>query len=370
MDESSGPLHELALAYGVNRIRYPDGMRQKRVDVRDASNPFFQFDNAVCVSCARCVRACEEIQGTNALTMTGRGFSTRPVAGAGPFTDPATAYATSNCVSCGACVKECPTGALTEKTVLELGNPTTVVRTTCAYCGVGCAFDAGVRDGRVVQMVPSDDGPSNLGHACMKGRFGWTYINAEDRIRTPLWREASGWKEISWEAALDRIAQEFSRIKTQYGPDALATISSSRGTNEENYLFGKFMRCVIGTNHIDNCARVCHSATVTGMMETLGTSAATNSIEDIDLRQAHLGDRRESDRIASGRRGQDQAGTPVRRSAYRDRPSSNRTSSFGRSASAASAGHQCGFTEWLGSRDRDRGTHRPHVYEQANGRLG
>src|SRR5512144_235875 len=197
-DGPSGPLHELALAYGVNRIRYPDGTRQKRADVQDASNPFFQFDNAVCVSCARCVRACEEIQATYALTMTGRGFSARPVAGAGAFTNPATAYAASNCVSCGACVKECPTGALTEKTILELGNPTTVVRTTCAYCGVGCTFDAGVRDGRVVQMVPSDDGPSNLGHACMKGRFGWTYINAEDRIRTPLWREGSGWKEISW----------------------------------------------------------------------------------------------------------------------------------------------------------------------------
>lgn len=282
-DESSGPLHELALACGVNRVRYADGAHQKRADVRDDSNPFFVFDNAACISCARCVRACDEIQGTYALTMTERGFSARPVAGAGAFTNPAAAYAASNCVSCGACVKECPTGALTEKTVLEQGKPATFVRTTCAYCGVGCAFDAGVRDGQVVQMLPADDGPSNLGHACMKGRFGWTYINAEDRVRTPLLREGRSWKEISWNEALDRIAQEFSRIKTQDGPDALATISSSRGTNEENYLFGKFMRCVIGTNHIDNCARVCHSATVTGMMETLGTSAATNSIEDIDL---------------------------------------------------------------------------------------
>lgn len=282
-DGSSGPLHELALACGVNRVRYPDGAHQKRADVRDDSNPFFVFDNAACISCARCVRACDETQGTYALTMTGRGFSARPVAGAGAFTNPATAYATSNCVSCGACVKECPTGALTEKTVLEQGKPTTFVRTTCAYCGVGCAFVAGVRDGQVVQMLPADDGPSNLGHACMKGRFGWTYVNAEDRLRTPLLREGSSWKEISWNEALDRIAQKFSHIKTQDGPDALATISSSRGTNEENYLFGKFMRCVIGTNHIDNCARVCHSATVTGMMETLGTSAATNSIEDVDL---------------------------------------------------------------------------------------
>jgi formate dehydrogenase major subunit len=161
-----------------------------------------------------------------------------------------------------------------------------MVRTTCAYCGVGCALDAGVRDGQVVQMIPADDGPSNQGHACMKGRFGWTYNYAPDRLRVPLLRRGNDWEEISWESALDRVAQEFTRIKDASGPDALATISSSRGTNEENYLYGKFMRCVIGTNHIDNCARVCHSATVTGMMETLGASAATNSIQDLD--RAHL----------------------------------------------------------------------------------
>ena len=148
---------------------------------------------------------------------------------------------------------------------------------------VGCTFDAGVRDGRVVSMVPSDDGPSNLGHACMKGRFGWDYIYAKDRLRVPLLRRGDRWLEISWDAAMDRMAQEFSRIKETHGADALATISSSRGTNEENYLFAKFMRCVVGTNHIDNCARVCHSATVTGMMEALGASAATNSIADVDL---------------------------------------------------------------------------------------
>jgi hypothetical protein len=153
-------------------------------------------------------------------------------------------------------------GALTEKTVLEQGVPTGIVRTTCAYCGVGCAFDAAVRDGRVVKMTPADDGPANLGHACMKGRFGWTYNDAPDRLRVPLLRRGNDWEEISWDAALNRVAQEFTRIKDAYGPDALATISSSRGTNEENYLFGKFMRCVIGTNHIDNCARVCHSATL------------------------------------------------------------------------------------------------------------
>jgi len=283
--ETSGPLRELALACGVNTIRYSDGAHQKRTAVRDDSNPFFTFDNAVCISCARCVRACDEIQGTYALTMIGRGFSARPVAGGGLLMGEAAAFATSNCVSCGACVKECPTGALTEKTVLERGAPTRMVRTICAYCGVGCAFDAGVRDGRVVMMMPADDGPSNRGHACMKGRFGWTYQDAPDRLRVPLLRRGNGWEETSWESALDLVAQEFTRIKDKQGPDALATISSSRGTNEENYLFGKFMRCVIGTNHIDNCARVCHSATVTGMMETLGASAATNSIQDLDRAQ-------------------------------------------------------------------------------------
>jgi formate dehydrogenase major subunit len=288
--EMSGPLRELAVACGVDRVRYPDGARSKRASVRDDSNPFFTFDNAACISCARCVRACDEIQGTHALTMFGRGFEARPIAGpyqlsAVSHQPSARGFADSNCVSCGACVKECPTGALTEKTVLEQGAPTRTVRTTCAYCGVGCSFDAGVRDGRVVQMLPSDDGPSNRGHACMKGRFGWTYNDAPDRLSVPLLRRGNDWEEISWESALDLIAQEFTRIKGVFGPDALATISSSRGTNEENYLFAKFMRCVIGTNHIDNCARVCHSATVTGMMETLGASAATNSLQDCDVAQ-------------------------------------------------------------------------------------
>jgi len=273
-------LTNLARSLGLETMRYRNA--EKRLRYEDSSNPFFSFRNDLCVSCARCVRACDEIQGTHALTMMSRGFRAFPVAGGASLGGSTEGFAASNCVSCGACVKECPTGALIEKSVLALGASTRTVRTTCAYCGVGCAFDAGVRDGQVVRMVPADDGPSNLGHACMKGRFGWTYLTAGDRVRTPLLREGSHWKAISWEAALDRIAQEFSRITARHGPEALATISSSRGTNEENYLFGKFMRCVIGTNHIDNCARVCHSATVAGMMETLGASAATNSIEDID----------------------------------------------------------------------------------------
>lgn len=274
------PLQWLAKSLGLRQVRYPQP--STRLDVVDRSNPFFTFDNAACISCARCVRACDEIQGTYALTMVHRGFESRPVAGAASLAGESEGFASSNCVSCGACVKECPTDALMEKTIAEQGPPNRTVRTTCAYCGVGCTFEVGVRNDRILSMVPADDGPSNQGHACMKGRFGWTYNDAPDRLRAPLLRQGGRWVEISWSAALDRIAQEWSRIKETYGTDALAAISSSRGTNEENYLFGKFMRCVVGSNHIDNCARVCHSATVTGMMETLGASAATNSIQDVD----------------------------------------------------------------------------------------
>jgi formate dehydrogenase major subunit len=277
--EPARDLGALVSAYGVTTVRYPHGA--KRTAVRDESSPFFTFDNERCISCARCVRACDEIQPAFAIAMIGAGFAIRPAwggaAGAGQG-----GIASSTCVSCGACVKECPTGALTEKTVLREGPATSVVRTTCAYCGVGCAFDAGVREGRVVSMVPADDGPSNEGHACLKGRFGWTYNYAGDRVRTPLVREGTAWKPIDWDPALDFIARSFLRLQEAGGPDAVAVISSSRGTNEENYLYAKFVRCVLGTNHIDNCARVCHSATVTGMMETLGASAATNSIRDLD----------------------------------------------------------------------------------------
>jgi len=278
--QTSEALQELRETLGLQRVRYAASAR--RAQYRDGSNPFFAFDNARCISCERCVRACDEIQGTFALTMIGKAFEARPVAGARPLAGDQAGFETSNCVSCGACVKECPTGALMESSVARFGMPTRTVRTICAYCGVGCAFDAGVRDGRVVSMVPADDGPSNLGHACLKGRFGWEYVYAEDRLREPLLRRGDGWEPISWTAALDRLAAEFTRITRSSGPDAVAVISSSRGTNEENYLFAKFMRCVIGTNHVDNCARVCHSATVTGMMEVLGASAATNSINDLD----------------------------------------------------------------------------------------
>lgn len=271
---ASEPLLRLARQFGLHEVRYREP--EKRAGAVDASNPYFAFDPSKCIACARCVRVCDEVQGTVALALSGRGFGTRVIAGND------VGFLQSNCVSCGACVKECPTDALYEKAVAELGRPGSATRTTCTYCGVGCQFDAGVRAGRIVQMLPVDASPVNDGHACMKGRFGWDYLHASDRLTTPLVRRGERWIEISWDEALAMMADHFSRIRESYGPEALAAISSSRGTNEENYLISKLVRCVFGTNNIDNCARVCHSATVTGMMETVGTSAATNSLDSIE----------------------------------------------------------------------------------------
>jgi formate dehydrogenase major subunit len=271
---ASEPLLRLARQFGLHRVRYREP--EKRAGAVDASNPYFAFDPAKCIACARCVRVCDEVQGTVALALAGRGFGTRVVAGndAG--------FAASNCVTCGACVKECPTDALHEKAVTGFGRPGAVTRTTCTYCGVGCQFDAGVRAGRIVRMAPVDASPVNRGHACMKGRFGWDYLYAPDRLTMPLFRRDGKLHAISWDEALAMMADHFGRIRDAYGPEALAAISSSRGTNEENYLISKLVRCVFGTNNIDNCARVCHSATVTGMMEVFGASAATNSLDSIE----------------------------------------------------------------------------------------
>ncbi len=271
---ASEPLLRLARQFGLHAVRYREP--QKRPGAIDASNPYFAFDPAKCIACARCVRVCDEVQGTFALALADRGFGTRMIAGND------VGYAASNCVSCGACVKECPTDALYEKAMAEFGRPDSMTRTTCTYCGVGCQFDAGLRAGRIVQMAPVDESPVNQGHACMKGRFGWDYLYSPERLTKPLIKRDKQLVETSWDDALSFLADRFSKMRKTYGPESLAVISSSRGTNEENYLISKFVRCVLGTNNIDNCARVCHSATVTGMMEVLGASAATNSLDSIE----------------------------------------------------------------------------------------
>ncbi len=245
---------------------------------KDESNPYFTFDPAKCIVCSRCVRACEETQGTFALTIAGRGFDSRVSAGQDqPFMN-------SECVSCGACVSACPTDALQEKTVVVLGRPETTAITTCAYCGVGCGFKAEMKGTTVVRMTPWKDGKANEGHSCVKGRFAWGYATHTDRITKPMIRAkiTDPWREVSWDEAITHAASEFKRLQATYGRDSVGGISSSRCTNEETYLVQKLVRAAFGNNNIDTCARVCHSPTGYGLGQTFGTSAGTQTFKSVE----------------------------------------------------------------------------------------
>jgi formate dehydrogenase major subunit len=244
---------------------------------KDESNPYFAYDPSKCIVCNRCVRACEEVQGTFALTITGRGFDSRVAAGPTDFFN-------SECVSCGACVQACPTATLQEKSVIAMGQPEHAKVTTCAYCGVGCSFKAEMQGDRVVRMVPYKDGRANEGHSCVKGRFAYGYATHQDRITTPMVREriTDPWREVSWEEAISHAASAFKRIQAQYGRDSIGGITSSRCTNEEAYLVQKLVRAGFGNNNVDTCARVCHSPTGYGLMSTLGTSAGTQDFKSVE----------------------------------------------------------------------------------------
>lgn len=245
---------------------------------KDESNPYFTYDASKCIVCNRCVRACEETQGTFALTISGRGFESR----VSPGQDQA--FMDSECVSCGACVEACPTATLQEKTVTFYGQPEHSVITTCAYCGVGCGFKAEMKGNTVVRMTPWKDGKANEGHSCVKGRFAWGYATHQDRITTPMIRASihEPWQEVSWEVALTHAASEVKRIQAKYGRDSVGGITSSRCTNEEAYLVQKLVRAAFGTNNVDTCARVCHSPTGYGLGQTFGTSAGTQTFQSVE----------------------------------------------------------------------------------------
>lgn len=270
-------LQDVAGQVGLREVRYGlDGANHLQ-EQKDTSNPYFDYDPAKCIVCNRCVRACEEVQGTFALTIEGRGFESRVAAAGGKdFLD-------SECVSCGACVQACPTATLTEKSVIQWGQPERSVTTTCAYCGVGCSFRAEMKGNKVVRMVPAKEGPANRGHACVKGRFAWGYATHPDRITKPMIRKkiTDPWQEVSWEEALQYAASEFRRIQSQYGRDAVGGITSSRCTNEETYLVQKLIRAAFGNNNVDTCARVCHSPTGYGLKQTLGESAGTQNFDSV-----------------------------------------------------------------------------------------
>jgi formate dehydrogenase major subunit len=245
---------------------------------KDESNPYFTYDPSKCIVCSRCVRACEEVQGTFALTISGRGFRSRVSPG---MSEP---FLQSECVSCGACVQSCPTATLTEKSVIDIGQPEHSAVTVCAYCGVGCAFKVEMRGQDVVRMVPYKDGKANHGHSCVKGRFAWGYATHPDRILKPMVREkiTDPWRETTWEEAIGRAASEFRRIQARRGRNAVGGITSSRCTNEETYLVQKLIRQGLRVNNVDTCARVCHSPTGYGLATAFGTSAGTQDFDSVE----------------------------------------------------------------------------------------
>lgn len=279
-DAARCELESLADKHGIRESRYAQAEtpRARLAPRPDVSNPYFRFDDQACIVCSRCVRACEEQQGTFALSLAGRGLESRVSASQQqPFFE-------SECVSCGACVEACPTGALLEKPLIEAQRlPQLSVKTTCAYCGVGCTLIAEVRDGAVSRMVPDRAGRANQGHACVKGRFAYGYATHPDRVTTPLIRKriSDPWREVSWDEAIRHAAAEFRRIQAAHGRDAIGGITSSRCTNEETFLVQKLVRAAFGNNNVDTCARVCHSPTGYGLKNTLGESAGTQEFVSV-----------------------------------------------------------------------------------------
>jgi len=271
-------LQDMAGAVGLRDVRYGTKGANHLDDMKDSSNPYFDYDPSKCIVCSRCVRACEEVQGTFALTISGRGFDSRVAAGMGEL------FMGSECVSCGACVQACPTATLIEKSVVEIGQPEHSVVTTCAYCGVGCSFKAEMRGEEVVRMVPWKDGKANHGHSCVKGRFAWGYTTHRDRQLSPMVRAkiTDPWREVSWDEAVAHAASEFRRIQAKHGVGSVGGITSSRCTNEETYLVQKLVRAGFGNNNVDTCARVCHSPTGYGLSATFGTSAGTQDFDSIE----------------------------------------------------------------------------------------
>ena len=278
-------LQDMAGVTGLREVRYgmdgeghfANGNALSAHPAKDLSNPYFQFEPSKCIVCSRCVRACEEVQGTFALTIDGRGFASHVSAGMDE------GFLASECVSCGACIQACPTATLIEKSVIQYGTPTETVLTTCAYCGVGCSFKAEVNGDQVIRMVPHKDGGANEGHSCVKGRFAWGYATHKDRQTSPMVRDkiSDPWRKVSWDEAINFAAGRFKAIQAKHGKDSIGGITSSRCTNEEVYAVQKMIRAAFRNNNVDTCARVCHSPTGYGLKQTFGTSAGTQDFKSV-----------------------------------------------------------------------------------------
>ncbi|MEH6444214.1 MAG: formate dehydrogenase subunit alpha [Oceanospirillaceae bacterium] len=270
-------LQDMAGAVGLRDVRYGFSGDNHLDAEKDHSNPYFSFDPSKCIVCSRCVRACEEVQGTFALTIGGRGFESKVTAGVDQ------SFIDSDCVSCGACVQACPTSTLMEKSVIDQGQPEHSIVTTCAYCGVGCSFEAQMKGDKVIRMVPYKGGEANQGHSCVKGRFAFGYATHGDRIKEPMIRDTidQPWRAVSWEEAFEFSAKKIHKIQAEHGRESVGGITSSRCTNEETFLVQKLIRTAFGNNNTDTCARVCHSPTGFGLKTTLGESAGTQTFDSI-----------------------------------------------------------------------------------------
>ncbi|HUJ36266.1 MAG TPA: formate dehydrogenase subunit alpha, partial [Hyphomicrobium sp.] len=282
-------LQDMAGAVGLRDVRYgydganhvfarQNGEKNALWQPKDKSNPYFQFEPSKCIVCSRCVRACQEVQGTFALTIDGRGFASHVAASQDEdFLD-------SECVSCGACVQACPTATLIEKSIVDHGQPEHSVVTTCAYCGVGCSFKAEMQGERVVRMMPYKDGGANEGHSCVKGRFAFGYATHKDRVLNPMIREkiTDPWQVVSWDEAIKFAADRLKAAQKKYGRGSIGGITSSRTTNEEVYVVQRMVRAAFGNNNVDTCARVCHSPTGYGLKQTFGESAGTQDFKSVD----------------------------------------------------------------------------------------
>jgi formate dehydrogenase major subunit len=265
--------YRYASQYGLSDADFDGAHNSTLVD---DSHPYIHVDMSQCILCYRCVRICDEVQGQFVWQVINRGHDTRICP------DSQTTLRESSCVSCGACVDTCPTGALEDKSILERGAPTDWTRTTCPYCGTGCEMSIGSRNGNLVSIKPVSDAPVSKGHLCVKGRYAFDFVSADDRITEPLIRRDGQWQQVNWDKVFSFTADRLQRIVDEHGPDSVGVLGSARGTNEENYLAQKFARLVVGTNNVDCCARVCHTPTAAAMKLMLGTGAATNSYDDIE----------------------------------------------------------------------------------------